>query len=444
MSLDVPITGPANSLRRDVASAYLATGSRVAAWVLVSAILFRRGGAGQFAMFALVRSTVGLLNYTSFGLAPAMIRMLAEARHEPAPASAHDADSSFAARIYANGMILALVGCAIGLALTIAYGGLFSFLHTVPAQLKTSMPALVLLMGVGNLSRLLSDPASAELQTRRFIARDNFLVSASEAVFALLALAASWPLQPLLAAGGAFCISGLMLLVARLAQVQRIAGGGRARWGLMNVPLLRRLLGLGLVVVIANLADYLYAPTDFILINRLIDAKTVADYAPATQIDSGMLLLVSALAAVLLPRAALAHVAGNRAAVRRYYIRGTLASLALLVPAALAVYALAPILFRLWLGNPMPLTCAILPLVLIHTVAGGSAIVGRSILLGMGKFKPFTAAVLIAGVANVILSYAFVRFGHQGLRGIVLGTIAAVVGRCAIWMPWYVGRTISE
>ena len=79
---------------------------------------------------------------------------------------------------------------------------------------------------------------------------------------------------------------------------------------------------------------------------------------------------------------------------------------------------------------------------LIHTVIGGSSAVGRSILLGMGKVKPFTIAVLIAGVSNVLLSYIFVHYLHLGLKGIVFGTIVAVVGRCGIWMPWYILRQL--
>jgi len=92
----------------------------------------------------------------------------------------------------------------------------------------------------------------------------------------------------------------------------------------------------------------------------------------------------------------------------------------------------------------MPDTQVILPLLLIHTVVGGSSAVGRSILLGMGKVKPFTMAVLIAGVSNVILSYVFVRYAGLGLKGIVLGTICAVVGRCAIWQPWFVWKSLKE
>ena len=58
--------------------------------------------------------------------------------------------------------------------------------------------------------------------------------------------------------------------------------------------------------------------------------------------------------------------------------------------------------------------------------------------------KAFTAAVLIGGAANVIMSFIFVYVLNAGLAGIVYGTVLAVVGRCAIWMPWYVLRVIGQ
>jgi O-antigen/teichoic acid export membrane protein len=198
------------------------------------------------------------------------------------------------------------------------------------------------------------------------------------------------------------------------------------------------------MVTLAQLADFFYAPTDYVLINRLLDPKLGGIYAPAVQIDAAMLLMVVAMAAVLFPKAAVAHAGGDTARLKQYFLRGTLASSVMLLVAAIAVYFASPLIFPLWLGNPMLATQAILPLLLIHTVIGGSSAVGRSILLGMGKVKPFTIAVLIAGVSNVALSYCFVRFGGMGLNGIVLGTVCAVVGRCAIWQPWYVWRCLSR
>jgi O-antigen/teichoic acid export membrane protein len=194
------------------------------------------------------------------------------------------------------------------------------------------------------------------------------------------------------------------------------------------------------LVVLAQIADYLYAPTDFLLIRALIDLKTVAVYAPAVQMDAGIFLLVGGLSTVLLPVSAHAFGRGDLKGLRRYYVRGTLVSFALLVVTCALAYVAAPGIFKLWLGDKMRPTRAILPLVFIHTAIGGSSAVGRSVLLAMGKVTPFTTAALIAGVANVVLSYCFVRFGGMGLTGIILGTIVVVVARCAIWMPWYVLR----
>src|SRR5581483_10770064 len=164
-------------------------------------------------------------------------------------------------------------------------------------------------------------------------------------------------------------------------------------WKLVSASEVRALLGFGILVTAAQLADYLYAPTDYILISRLLDQLSLAAYAPAVQIDAGLLLLVSGLAAVLLPKTAIAHAADDRATIRRYYVRGTLASAVMLLAAAGVVWLAAPLILRLWLGSPLPMTLTILPLVLIHTVVGGSSAVGRSILLAVGKVKPFTAAV---------------------------------------------------
>src|SRR5947209_15727134 len=66
------------TMRRDILSAYLASGARVMSWVIVSALFYRRS-TDAFALLALVRGTLGILNYLSLGILPAMIRALATA-----------------------------------------------------------------------------------------------------------------------------------------------------------------------------------------------------------------------------------------------------------------------------------------------------------------------------------------------------------------------------
>jgi O-antigen/teichoic acid export membrane protein len=443
-------------MRRDVISAYVASAAKIGSWVIVSGMVYRRLGDAEFAMLALVRGTIGILNYTTLGLSPAMIRLVAQTQQEqPQLDSARGGVLDYYTAqprreiqaLYANGLLIALLTAVFGLAVTLAYANVFGAIYHVPSRLRRDIGWIVTWLGVGTMLRLSSDVSGSLLQAQQQIALDNYRVVEGETAwiimsFCALYLAGNAIGERLTAVALCYTISGVILLVRRLTYAQKLTGLLLPVWRLVDEATIRRLLGFGSLVLFAQLADYLYAPTDYILINRLLGFWQVAHYAPAMQIDAGMLLLVGGLASVMLPRAALAHTAGNRDIVRRYYVYGTIASAALLTFAGSVIWMASPLIFRLWLGDRMRPTQVILPLVLIHTIVGGSSAVGRSILLGMGKVRAFTIAVLIAGGSNVLLSYIFVRYLNLGLKGIVLGTIVAVLGRCAIWMPWYVLRSL--
>lgn len=419
------------SIRRDVGSAYIASATRIGVWFIVSALVYRILGPGAFAMLALVRGTTILLNYTLVGLAPAMIRLAATPGQIDGPRA-----------IYSNGAAVALAGSSVGLLLTLAYALLFDRLHIVPSAFAGTMTPLVIWMGLGMILRLLSEPASAALQARGDIAADNVRATLGELSWLAITTTALLLRPSLVAVGLAYAASGLLMLILRTTLAHRRVGA--LRGSLIRPHILGQLLTFGGMVMLAQLADFLYAPTDFILINRLLSPLDVAHYAPAIQIDAGLALLITGLASVLLPRTAAAHASGDAAAVRRYYLRGTALSMLMLLPMSLAIWLLSPWIFLLWLGDPMPQTQAILPLVLLHNLIGGSGIVGRSILLGIGRVRPFTIAVLLGGITNVILSYIFVRHFGLGLQGIVLGTIVSVSLRAGLWMPWYVLRSLRS
>jgi len=204
------------------------------------------------------------------------------------------------------------------------------------------------------------------------------------------------------------------------------------------------LLRTGSLLMAAQVADLLYGPANQALIKAYLTTQSLAEYAPLLHIDAALLLGVGGLATLLLPKTAIAMGDQNHAAIRRYYVNGTLASLTLLAAGAAFAWAVAPRLFKVWFGDPLPATVALLPLVMIHTVIGGTAGVGRSILFGMNRAAAYTAASLVGGVANVGLAILLVTHTALGLRGIILATIITVVVRCAIWMPWYTLRAIRQ
>lgn len=464
--LTAPARADSRTLSREIASAYVASAARIGSWVIVSAVVYRKMGADAFALLALVRGTIGILNYTNLGLAPALIhaisRISRERKLEAFPTSNAPGASPVleyesppltdpSRVVYIHAILIGLVSFFAGWLLVVIYIVLFPVLHHVPTGTSSAVEQVVFSIGLGVMVRLMGDISGALLQTRGRIVYDNAAVAVGEVLWALmvLVLIASpltrlGPNYLLTWTAAAYLIAGMAAWAVRFGAAYVITRGasGRSPPFRFDSRIARGLVSFGFLVVAAQLADYLYAPTDYILINRLLPQVEVANYAPGVQIDAGLLLLVTGLASVLLPRTALAHAADDAATVRRYYVRGTLASVALLTGASALVWVLSPWIFQLWLGNTMPATRAILPLMLVNTVIGGSSAVGRSILLGTGRVKPFTIAVLVAGVTNVYVSWALVRYAGMGLRGIVLGTVVAVVGRCVLWMPWYVMRTI--
>src|SRR5215469_15444315 len=134
--------GPAG-MRRDLASAYLAAASRIGSWVVVSGLVYRLLGRDEFAMLALVRGTIGLLNYTSLGLAPALIHRAAKSIHA---SDTQSPDESLEA-LYSNAQAVAILTGIVGLALTAAYAWWFNGLYRIPESLASQMPGVVLFIG---------------------------------------------------------------------------------------------------------------------------------------------------------------------------------------------------------------------------------------------------------------------------------------------------------
>lgn len=427
------------TIKSDLLAAYAAAGAKVLAWAAVSRLVLGGGVyAAEFALLALIRSTLGLLNYTSLGLAPTMIHFLSVAR-----GGEQDSDRQQARRLYCNGLLIAAgLGCA-GMLVVAVYASLFGHIHRVPAPLLHTASLAALLVGMGMVLRLMSDASSAWLQTSGRFGVDNLLLVVAEITWIAVTLALLRVTDnPLTAAGIGFAVAGAELMIARRWLAGRDSGLPHADTRQFDRRLAIGMLSFGVMVTISQLADFLYAPTDFLLINWFLAPVELAAYSVAVQVDAAMLLVSAGASAALLPRAALMLSRGERTAVMRLYVRGTLATAGLLVVAALAVWWLSPFLLRLWLGEDIPVARMILPWVLVHTVVGGSSGIGRSILLAAGKVKAFTIATVVAGLLNVTLSFVLVRCTGLGLRGIVIGTITAVVLRCLVWMPWYIRRVL--
>ena len=219
-----------DSFRRDIASAYLASGARIASWVVISALVYRYEGPFDFGLLAVVRGTIGILNYTSLGLAPAMIRFLAGAgtpgatgnRVIPISDRLEYATPSREQIVFSNGVAVALVAACIGLAITLFYSSIFDKITRVPDRLVGDGASLVFLFGMGAVLRLLSDAAGALLQTRGRISLDNQILALTELVWVIGIWIGHGGRDLLQATGFAYAVAGAVQCALRVRVASRL------------------------------------------------------------------------------------------------------------------------------------------------------------------------------------------------------------------------------
>jgi O-antigen/teichoic acid export membrane protein len=437
-------------LTPDLITAYALSLARALSWLVVLGLVARRCSYEVFGVVSLVRGTLSLFGYLPQSLATVLIQKLkpfdttAVAIAAPAQFDSTDrvikyeSDVPVARRLINSVDVFALLLVLVAYFVAVFYVGGFQQLHGLPLSSNPeTFKFLARFLIGGVLLRLLSEPAGAMLVVGGRLWIDNLLQLAGELAF-VVGVALLLTSGNIEVVGLAFFTGQAILLVGRLFCAHVVTRQDVFK----TVPFAALAIGTGLVFV-SFLADFLYAPANQILINRIrMNARELADYALVLQVDAAILLLVSALSIVLLPRVSRAAASRDYTAIRRTYVVGSIVSLALLLIGAIAAWLVAPTVFRWWLGDDMPAARAILPFVLIHTVIGGTAGIGRAVLLGLGKFAAYTVSAVLGGLFSITLAYVLLRYTSVGLIGVPIATSIAVFLRCAIWMPAYILKVL--
>lgn len=447
------------TVRAELLSAYGLSLSRVGAWAVVSALLMRAAGPGEFGGVSAIRSMATVVGYLGVAMLPVVMGRLVSMRedsrdlargggvgdggvlgYEPRDDTGYFTEGAKgvfgAGVVWVVGVGVAVVGAMV--AVLAARGGSGEEL------------AIAAMIGGGMLARAMGDVGGAVLQARGQLARDNMIAAGGEWLWPGLlmttAISTAW-VPPGVGMGEVaaltFLLAGLCTMLLRLGLGSELLKGGgrtgetwdgRVVWG----------VGAGAgMLVLGQLADYCYAPLNQVLIAMSMGPDVVAAYAPAVQVDGAMLLLTGAVAAVVLPRATRALAAGEVEKVWRYYVVGTGVSAGVLVVVAVPVGWFAGPLLTAWLGAGVPTLAAVLvPLVLVHTVIGGSSGVGRAVILAAGRYRTYAGVALGFGLVNLAGAATVLWGTGWGVKGVVGVTVATVAVRCGIWMPWYVWRTL--
>lgn len=460
-------------------SGYALSGSRVVSWGLVSAMVYRGSGGEEFGKLSLARGLCGVVGMVGLAVGPVVLRRLVEVRWGGEAGSGKrlesrrgGADVERQSALDGRENVLVVdddgrntadltgerVARGAGRWLLLA-GGLPALVGVLVAGGGDVQRVVVLFMAVGMLMRSMGELSGAVLQSNGRVAKDNLMLCAAE-LFWPVSLGLLWLGSKTVggsAEAAAFCAMLAMGLglAWRFIVASGIVGG---RKGTMSegapeteeykklLPREIRLLASGAaLLLVGQLADFLYAPVNQLLLGRAGRVGELAAYAPALQVDAALLLLVGAVGAVMLPQVTRQLAQGEVAAVRRAYVRATLACGAVLGIAGAAVGVAAGPILRAWLGGKVePATVDVVRLVLVHTVIGGTAGVARAVLLGAGAYRGYALTAVGFGLANAAGAWAVLEWTQWGVRGVVGVTIATVGVRCLVFLPWYTLRRLAR
>lgn len=215
--------------------------------------------------------------------------------------------------------------------------------------------------------------------------------------------------------------------LAYRVNAHRIFPSLRIRPSLFRRARLRELTGFSVYSALIDWGNRLNYTLDSMVIGAMMGPAAVAVWAVAERIISGTQLLTNQLNGVLFPVVVDSDALQQRERLQRILLEGTRFSLAMVLPIAMTLVALANPLIYAWVGRKSPglMESALVVQILAFAVAlrVGNA-TGTVILKGAGCHRMLAATNILTGVVNVIFSILLVR--QFGLVGVAVGTLIPV------------------
>jgi O-antigen/teichoic acid export membrane protein len=219
----------------------------------------------------------------------------------------------------------------------------------------------------------------------------------------------------------------------------RHLGGARIRRGALDWQELKAVLGFSGQLLVINVSVLLTYQTDNIVISRLLGVAAVAHYTVASSLITRFRQISYGLSRTFMP--ATADPATTPEHLRELHFRGTLYSTLLVVILGAVAAGLATPFYERWLGSAYRGSAGIFVLLIGANLFAMSQYVTNSVLTGLRHTRALMVSEIIAALANLGLSIAFVKAG-LGLEGVALGTLVPMVLRNA-WLAAHGARVVG-
>jgi O-antigen/teichoic acid export membrane protein len=397
-------------------------------------IVVRTLGTTAYGVWILAVSTVAYLRLVDWGLRSAIIRFVAKA---DAQGKIDEIRSLIATSLWFR-IVVASVIAVFSIALAIVFPVLFK----IPPDLRRASQITVFMAALGIAVTLISGVFGAVLAAiHRFDVLSSIGVAQTmaRAIGVILILRnggglvslAYWEFTVIL-------LSGLATSVVAL----RIFPACRVRIANPDIDTLKMTWSHSVIVFVILISSQIVFGTDNLVIGSFLSVGLVSFYSIGSSLVVYSNQVASALSTTFTPIASGLDASGKSEELRELLLRGTQATLGLVLPIGLSLALRGKTFIGLWMGkqysNTSGTVLQILLIGLFFTVANST---GANIMFAIGKHKAVAKSGTVEAILNLGVSLVLVK--TIGIYGVAWGTsITMAIVHCVFW-PRHIRNTLG-
>jgi O-antigen/teichoic acid export membrane protein len=394
----------------------------------------RHLGATIYGIWILAVSTASYLNMLDLGLRSAITRFVSKSTTE---GDTKEAQKAIGAALWFRGVIAAVM-VIISIALSVWFTKIFKIPHEFerPAQITVLLcalgVALTLLAGVysGVIRAIHRFDVLSTITTTQTLLRAVGVIVILRSGHGLVVLAV-WEFVVVLLYCIAQLLAGLKLYPACRVLVLR-----------PDMATLKSIWSYSFKTFIIIVAVQIVFYTDNVVVGAFLSVGVVTFYSIAGSLAMYSGQISTAMGSTFIPMASGLDASGNVASLRKLLVRGTQATLGLMLPIGVTMLLRGKTFIGLWMGPQFSETSGtILQILMISqffTIGNSTA---GQIAYGVDKHKSVATCAAIEAMFNLGLSLVLVRV--IGLYGVAWGTSISMAVVHLIFWPRFVNRELG-
>jgi O-antigen/teichoic acid export membrane protein len=209
----------------------------------------------------------------------------------------------------------------------------------------------------------------------------------------------------------------------------RCLPGLRFSWRLIDRPTLKLVTGYSVDAFLAMVAGRVSVQSGAIVIGFFLNAAAIAFFGVALRLVEFAKALLRSATTTLTPAVSSLDAAGDIAAIRRIFLRGTRWVLYLILPVHVGLVIFGQPFLRIWIDAERAQRCYPVLVILSATLSLAIAqSVAARVLYGIGRLRLFARMTLVEAIVNLTLSLLLVR--GMGIEGVALAAALPNLALC--------------